>query len=200
MDDEHNSGAASTAGAEEFVTIAKVTRTQGRKGEVAAILLTDFPERFASRKRLFALDPRGGRRGLQLEDHWFHKGQAVLKFAGVDSISDGETLIGCEIQVPRSERAGLEAGAIYVSDLIGCVVSDAGKEIGTIKDVQFGSGEAPLLVIAGDKEYLVPFAAEYTVRIAPEQKRVELKLPAGMLELDAPLSAEEKKRQQTSED
>jgi len=57
-----------------------------------------------------------------------------------------------------------------------------------------------LLVIAGDKEYLVPFAAEYTERIAPEQKRVELKLPAGMLELDAPLSAEEKKRQQTSED
>ena len=43
----------------DFVTIAKVTKTQGRKGEVAALLLTDFPERFASRKRLYALDQIG---------------------------------------------------------------------------------------------------------------------------------------------
>ena len=71
----------------------------------------------------------------------------VLKFAGVDSISDAETLVGCELQVPRSERAQLEPGWNYVSDLIGCVVFDAGREIGKIEDVQFGTGEAPLLIV-----------------------------------------------------
>jgi 16S rRNA processing protein RimM len=71
----------------------------------------------------------------------------------------------------------------------------SGREIGRIKDVQFGSGEAPLLVIEGDKEYLVPFAAAYIEKIALEQKRVEMKLPEGLLELDAPLNQEEKQRQ-----
>jgi 16S rRNA processing protein RimM len=181
----------------DFVTIARVTKTQGRKGEVAALLLTDFPERFATRKRLFALnnarrDQR--RQELELEDHWLHKGGVVLKFVGFDSISQAETLIGCEIQIPVAERAQLEDDSVYVSDLVGCTVSDAGREIGRIEDVQFGAGEAPLLVVRrnGGKEFLIPFATAYIERIIPVEKRLEMKLPEGMLELDAPLRREEK--------
>jgi 16S rRNA processing protein RimM len=186
----------------EFVTIARVAKTQGRHGEVAATLLTDFPELFETRRKLFALGDsgRGGatepnRRKLELDEHWFHKGMVVLKFAGVDSISDAEMLVGSEIQIPRSERAALGSDEFYVSDLIGCMVTDSGREIGLIQDVQFGSGEAPLLVIEGSKEYLVPFATAYIEKIALEQKRLEMKLPEGMLELDAPLNQEEKQRQ-----
>jgi 16S rRNA processing protein RimM len=183
----------------EFVTIARVAKTQGRHGEVAATLLTDVPELFETRRKLFALGGSGGtepsRRKLDLDEHWFHKGMVVLKFAGVDSISDAETLVGSEIQIPRSERAALGSDEFYVSDLAGCTVTDSGKEIGRIKDVQFGSGEAPLLVIEGKKEYLVPFAAAYIEKIALEQKRLEMKLPEGLLELDAPLNQEEKQRQ-----
>jgi 16S rRNA processing protein RimM len=180
----------------EFVTIAKVIKPQGRRGEVAAALLTSFPERFAARERLYALSADGKqRRELRLEDHWFHKGQVVLKFAGVDEISQAEELVGSEIQVPREERAALEEGSVYVSDLVGCAVFDAGREIGTVHDVQFGSGEAPLLVIKGAREYLVPLAAAYIEKMSPAEKRLEMKLPEGMLELDAPLSQEEKQRQ-----
>jgi 16S rRNA processing protein RimM len=187
----------------EFVTIARVAKTQGRHGEVAATLLTDFPELFETRRKLFVLGDSGRtkqsgaaeRRRLDLDEHWFHKGMVVLKFAGVDSISDAETLVGSEIQIPRSERAALGSDEFYVSDLIGCTVMDSGREIGRIKDVQFGSGEAPLLVIEGEKEYLVPFAAAYIEKIALEQKRLEMKLPEGLLELDAPLNQEEKQRQ-----
>ncbi|HLJ91366.1 MAG TPA: ribosome maturation factor RimM [Candidatus Angelobacter sp.] len=184
---------------EQFITIAKVSKTQGRIGEVAAMLLTDFPERFTSRTQLFALmgnsGEKGRRRELQLEDHWFHKGMVVLKFAGVDSISQAEELLGCEIQIPKGERTSLEQDAVYVSDLVGCSVYDSGKPIGDIQDVQFGSGEAPLLVIRGVKEYLVPFAAGYIEEVSLERKQVKLKLPEGMLELDAPLTQEEKRRQ-----
>jgi len=203
----------------EFVTIARVVKTQGRHGEVAATLLTDFPELFETRKKLFALSGTGvakqnataelSRRKLDLDEHWFHKSMVVLKFAGVDSISDAEMLVGSEIQIPRSERAALGSDEFYVSDLIGCTVTDSGQEIGRVigrvRDVQFGSGEAPLLLIEGDvisgdvisgkKEYLVPFAAAYIEKIALEQKRLEMKLPEGLLELDAPLNQEEKQRQ-----
>jgi 16S rRNA processing protein RimM len=186
------------AGAEEFVTIAQVIKTQGRNGEVAARLFTDFPERFATRKQLFALDTAGRRRELELQDHWFHKDHVVLKFKEVDSITDAETLIGSEIQIPRSQRASLQADEIYVSDLTGCRVYDSGREIGTIEDIRFDAGEAPLLIVKGDKEYLLPFVAAYIEKIAIGQKRVEMKLPQGLLELDAPLTREERERQNRS--
>jgi len=181
---------------EGFVTIARVTRTQGRKGEVAASLFTDFPERFAERKRLFLMNPLDdARMELQLDEHWFHKGQVVLKFAGVDSISDAERLVGCEVQIPLSERVALEDGSYYISDLTGCRVFVKDREIGRIDDVRFGSGEAPLLVVQGEKEYLVPFAAAYIEELDVARKRLVMKLPEGMLELDAPLNEEEKQRQ-----
>ena len=191
--DSANEDARPPAG-DAFVTIARVVRPQGRKGEVAAVLFTDFPERFAARKRLFALDVKGGRSEIELEDHWFHKDQVVLKFKGVDTISDAERLTGWQIQIPQSERVVLEQGTLYVSDLVGCAVYNAGQEIGTVQQVQFGAGEAPLLVVKGAKEHLVPFAAEYVDRVLLEQKRVEMKLPEGLLELDAPLTAEEKRQ------
>jgi 16S rRNA processing protein RimM len=187
----------------DFVTVAKVIKTQGRIGEVAAVLLTDFPQRFSQPGPYYSLDKENRRREIQLDDHWFHKGLVVLKFAGTDSISQAEELIGCEIQVPLEQRIELEEGSIYLSDLTGCVVFDAGREIGRIQDVQFGSGEAPLLIVKSDmakegKEYMIPFAAEFLQSLDVPHKRLELKLPAGMLELDAPLSNDEKERQKHS--
>src|SRR5437016_12589544 len=163
-----------SADAQEFITIARVAKTQGRHGEVAAELHTDFPEKFAERARLFALDADGKRRELRLESHWLHKSYVVFKFAGVESISDAENLIGSEIQVPREQRAEIEAGAAYVSDLVGCEVFDHDRAIGTVKDVQFGAGEAPLLVVVkGSKEILIRFAKEFVVGMDIEGKRDE---------------------------
>ncbi len=178
----------------EFITIAHVVRTQGRKGEVAAELHTDFPERFAERRRLFALTANGSRRELQLENHWPHKGRIILKFRGVDDISAAEKLVGAEIQLPCAERAPLTGQAAYIGDLVGCTVCDSSREIGQIVDVQFGAGDAPLLVVKGEgKEILLPFAEEYLKRVDVAAHRVEMSLPEGMLDLDAPLSEKEKR-------
>jgi len=189
-----------SGGNSEFVTVAKVIKTQGRIGEVAAVLLTDFPERFSQPGPYYALDKEDRRREIKLADHWFHKGQIILKVDSVDSISQAETLIGCEIQVPLEQRIELEEGSIYLSDLSGCTVFDAGREVGRIQDVQFGSGEAPLLIVksGSNKEYMIPFAAEFLEELDIPHQRVAMKLPAGMLELDAPLSNDEKERQKHS--
>ncbi len=176
-----------------------MVKPQGRIGEVAADVLTDFPERFAERHRVYALQQDGTRRELRLEGFWPHKSRLVLKFAGVDSINDAEALAGCEIQIPLAERAILQAGAAYVGDLIGCTVSAGGRDIGSVADIQFGAGEAPLLVVRRDKrELLIPLAAEYLRRLDTAARRIEMELPEGMLELDAPLSREEKDAQKNT--
>jgi 16S rRNA processing protein RimM len=146
--------------------------------------------------RLFALDERGLRRELQVEDVWPHKGLVVLKFAGVDSIDDAEMLAGCELQVPLAERAELPLGAHYISDLIGCMVFDQGREVGPVADVTFGAGEAPLLVVRrGKEEHLLPLAEDFLEALDVAKKEIRMKLPEGMLEVNAPLSDEEKRAQ-----
>lgn len=188
----------------EFVTIAKVVKAQGRRGEVAVELFTDFPEKFEDRRRLLAWFEGKERRELVLEEFWSHKGQMILKFEGVDSINDAEELKGAEIQIPRAERAELDEGAIYIDELVGCVVSAASgegesREIGSVRDVIFGAGEAPLLVVKaegkGSPEHLIPLVESFLVKTDTAAKLIEMKLPQGLLEIDAPLSEEDKDAQ-----
>jgi 16S rRNA processing protein RimM len=189
-----------------------VLRPQGRRGEVLAELHTDFPERFEERRQLWCLGPDGSRRELQLEEYWFHKSGVVLKFAGVDSISDAERLAGCEIQVLREERAQLEAGAAYVNEIVGSDVWIEGgrRFLGRVVEVQFGAGEAPLLSVrlpvcvprkggceGTANEILVPFAEEFVKNFDVAGKRIDMQLLEGLLDVDAPLSQEEKQRQKS---
>jgi 16S rRNA processing protein RimM len=184
----------------EFITLARVVKTQGRRGEVGAEMHSDVPGRFATGMKLFALPKsQDSRRELEVEDLWPHKGLLVLKFRGVDSMSEAELLVGSELQVPGSERADLEPGWNYVSDLIGCMVLDQGREIGRVEDVQFGAGEAPLLVVANraGKTFEVPFAETYLEGVDIAQRQVRMNLPEGMLEINAPVTAEEKQEQRS---
>lgn len=182
----------------DFITLARVVKTQGRRGEVAVEVHSDIPDRFSAGMKLFALgNSRALRRELQIEDLWPHKGFLVLKFRGVGSISEAEALIGSELQVPRADRAALEPGWTYVNDLIGCTVLDHGREIGRIDDVRFGAGEAPLLIVIdpANRKFDLPFAEAYLEEIDPAQRQVRMNLPEGMLEINAPMTAEEKQEQ-----
>lgn len=187
--------------ADKFVTLARVVKTQGRHGEVAIEVHSDVPDRLHSGLKVSALAENDSRRELKIEDAWPHKDWLVLKFAGVDSISDAEALIGSELQVPLSERAKLEPGVEFVSDLVGCALVDCRsearvREIGIVSDVRFGAGEAPLLVVgAGKSEVEVPYAQEFLLRLDLEHKRIEMNLPEGLLEVNAPLTEEEKREQ-----
>jgi 16S rRNA processing protein RimM len=216
----HPKGSAKPGG--DFITLARVVKTQGRRGEVAVEIHSDVPDRFTEGMKLFALlvadsaseEPvraakaeRGSgndvRRELEIEDLWPHKGLLVLKFRGVDSISDARQLIGSELQVPRAERAELEPGWTYVSDLVGCTVFDHRRAIGRIEDVQFGAGEAPLLIVADDrdggavKKYDVPFAEAYLESVDAARRQVRMRLPEGMLEINVPVTPEEKEQQRS---
>jgi 16S rRNA processing protein RimM len=101
------------------------------------------------------------------------------------------------LQVPQSERAQLESGAAYVSDLVGCTLFDRERAVGVVSDVRFGGGEAPLLVVgSGKSELEIPFAQEFLVQVDLAGKRIEMNLPEGLLDVNAPLTEEEKREQQ----
>jgi 16S rRNA processing protein RimM len=197
---------------DEWVWLARIRRAQGRKGEVFAEVLTDYPEKFADRRQLWLLEESvsGGlprhtqaRKGpgpvavpsprqVQLENHWLHKGGIVLHFAGVESISDAEALAGQIVAIPRSERAALAEDEVYIGDLMGCTLVDiappyAPVVVGTIENVEREAGPVPLLLVHGAAgEIMVPFAKSFLRKVDLDAKRVEMALPDGLMDLNVP--------------
>lgn len=179
---------------QDWVWLARIRRFQGRRGEVFAEILTDFPEKFAERRRLWLLRETAealAPQPVQLKHHWLHKGGIVLHFEGVDSISNAENLTGMIVAVPGEERAVLAEDEVYISDLIGCTlvdvaVADAPVVVGEIENVEREVGPAPILIVRGAKgEVLVPFAKSYLRKIDLAGRRVEMAMPEGLVDLNA---------------
>ncbi len=178
----------------ERLTLARIVRPRGRKGEVAAQILTDFPQRLKQLHEVWLAGPDGAERRARVRACWLSPsrgGQAIFHFEGFDSISDAETLVGLEIQVPLSERTPLPTRQHYVNDLVGCEVwerrasGEASERLGAVREVQFPGGGTPLLAVdtpAG--ELLIPLAEEICVLIDPARRRIEVVLPEGLRELN----------------
>jgi 16S rRNA processing protein RimM len=132
----------------------------------------------------------------ELTNHWLHKGGIVLHFAGVDSISAAEELAGLIVAIPLDERATLSEGEVYIGDLIGSTLVDVARTkttgtepvvVGEITDVDLSAGPVALLLVAGASgQLLIPFAKVYLRKIDLEAHRVEMALPEGLLDINAP--------------
>ena len=177
------------------LTLARILRPWGRRGEVAAEILTDFPERLTEMREVWLAGKSVAPRPAKILSCRMHLGQAVLHFEGIQTISEAETLRGLEVQVPFAERAPLGLDRFYISDLIGCEVWDGGAAaaLGVVQDVQ-RAGEAKssvlpeswvLVVGVPAGELLIPLAAEICTRIDTGARRIEVRLPEGLRELNA---------------
>jgi 16S rRNA processing protein RimM len=193
-----------TAKSSSWIGLAHLLRPQGRKGELLAELLTDFPDRFEERKEVFLAAPgfegeAEQARPAEVVAFWLpvgkNEGRIVLQFAGVDSITQAEALAGLEVLVSNEERAPLDDDAVYISELVGCTVYDGAVAVGVIADVQFpatadGSRRledaAPLLEVTSPEgnEILIPFAKAFVVGVDTKVKRVDMALPEGLLEVN----------------
>jgi len=174
------------------LTLARILRPWGRRGEVAAEILTDFPERLAALREVWLADGRGVPRTASVVACRLHCGQAVFQFAGVASIDEAEKLRGLEIQVPLSERVSLPAGRYYISDLVGCAVWEEGAAaaLGTVRAVQplAEAGEIAqawvLAVETAEGELLIPLAAEICTRVDIVARRIDVRLPEGLRDIN----------------
>jgi 16S rRNA processing protein RimM len=178
---------------EERVTLARVLRPHGRRGEVAAEILTDFPERLTRLKsvQLWNTKTAAVKRAAVRKCWLSHSrgGQAIFHFENSDSISDAEKLVGLEVQIPLAERTPLPDASYYVTDLVGCEVFEKnGATVGLVRDVQFtgeGAARNPILVVdSAHGELLIPLAQEICERVDIPARRIEVVLPEGLRDLN----------------
>ena len=86
------------------LTLARILRPWGRHGEVAAQILTDFPERLTKIREVWLAGERRAPRPAKIISCRIHLGQAIFHFDGIQTISDAEALRGLEVQIPLGER------------------------------------------------------------------------------------------------
>lgn len=164
-----------------WITVARLGRTRGNRGEITAVGFTSKPERFQD-LRAVHLFGSGERR--EVEATWFHQGTLIFKFRGVDSIGEAEKLTGAEVRIPVSERVRLEPGEFFLEDLKGCDVVErrTGQLLGKVTDFD-DSGGAGLLVVGGG--LLIPFARSICIDIDPAARRIAVELPDGLKDLNS---------------
>jgi 16S rRNA processing protein RimM len=175
------------------VTVARVLRPHGVRGEVAAEILTDFPERLTRLKSVELWNEKTAAVKLvAVRKCWLSHsrgGQAIFHFEYSDSISDAEKLVGLEVQIPLAERVPLPDASYYVTDLIGCEVYEKnGAAVGLVREVQFtgeGAARNPILVVdSACGELLIPLAQEICERVDVKARRIEVVLPEGLRDLN----------------
>lgn len=112
-------------------------------------------------------------------------GNCIVKFRGIDTISEAEKYIGAELKIPTSELSAPKEGWYYTFQLKGCqVFTVEGEHIGTITDVLDSGGTEILKVDRGNEETLIPFAQAYLKKIDLDQRRIEVDLPEGLRDLN----------------
>lgn len=183
-----------------WVLLAHLLRPQGRKGELLAEMLTDFPDRLAGRKGVFLVSPGSQKeaRPIEILSAWLpvgkNRGRIVLQLAGIETISDAESVAGFDVVVSEEDRLPLEDESVYISDLVGCDVFDQAVLVGTVTEVNFPAGPdgtrisdaAPLLVVQGARqnEILIPFVKAFVRQMDLPGRKLVMSLPAGLVEVN----------------
>jgi len=194
---------------QQWLQVAHILRPRGNKGEVVAELLTDFTDRLSHLKEAYLQKDESEPQATAVGHFWLdrnHPGIGVFHFVGCATISEAEKLRGYDVLLPFEERVTLPAGRYFVTDLIGCTVfsveveetklsspacsmEDAPRVVGTVRDV-FLPGESvagtPLLQVETPRgELLVPLAEDICTRIDVAARRIDVRLPEGLDELNA---------------
>jgi 16S rRNA processing protein RimM len=176
---------------DEMITVGRIVRPQGNRGEVVVESETDFgDERFQPGAVLYA--QRMGEIGeTRVESSRPHAHRWVVGFAGVGTIDEAEALRGVELRIPAGQLRTLDAGQHYVHDLVGCEMqTTTGQVVGTVGDVRLDTG-VPILVVAGARgEVLVPFTEAFCRSVDVAGKRIVIDPPDGLLDVNAPAARE----------
>lgn len=139
-------------------------------------LSTGFLERFAKGAVLYI-----DHRPYTVLSQFKHKSQVRVQLEGIDTIEQGELLIGHAVEVPSDVRPEMEEDEFYVGDLIGMdVVTTEGQQLGSVTKVLTYPAQDLLQV---DK-LLIPAIEEFVKEIDLEKRLITVKLLPGMLELN----------------
>lgn len=163
------------------------TTTHGIKGEIKVYPTTDDIRRFDSLKRVI-LETLEGDQLLTVAGVRYQKDQVILRFKEIGDINQIEKWKGASLYVTREDAVKLPPNRYFIADILGSrVVTEEGRELGTLKDV-LQTGANDVFVVAGEKdgkpkEYLIPHIKDCVLDVRPEEGLITVHMLEGLEDL-----------------
>ncbi|HEX7185714.1 MAG TPA: ribosome maturation factor RimM [Thermoanaerobaculia bacterium] len=164
------------------VTVGRVLRPQGLRGELVVQVLSDVPGRLEPGSALLATFEGRPSRPLKVAGSRPHKSGAVVRFEGVGDRDGAEELRGALLEVERSQVPEAPPGTYYHYELMGCRCLEGGRDLGEVVDLVEDGGGLLLIVSDGERRVPIPFVGSFLREVDVERGVIELDLPPGLLE------------------
>jgi 16S rRNA processing protein RimM len=164
---------------DDRITVGRIGRPHGVRGEVTVLPESDHPGRFAAGARVWT---REGRELVVVSVSQYRDRGLIVGFEGVGDRAGAEGLRGSVLGVPRDARRDLGQGEFWPDELIGLeAVTPDGRVLGVVGAVDIGTAQDRVVVRTPDgRDVLVPFVAEIVGD--PQGGRLEIRDPGGLFE------------------
>ncbi|MGB2989778.1 MAG: ribosome maturation factor RimM [Candidatus Zixiibacteriota bacterium] len=165
------------------VTIGKISRARGLRGEMVVVPLTDDPERFLKLEKV-TLTKDGTSKEFFVEKAREFKGKVLLKLKQVGSPEEAKELAGGFIEIEKDQLVRLPQGSYFIFDIVGLeVVTTTGEKIGTVKEVISLPANDLYLVEGDEKLYLIPAVKQVVKGIDLKEKKMIIQPMEGLFDL-----------------
>ena len=163
---------------EDDVVVGRIKGPWGLRGDLKVEALTDFSARFSQGSLLY-LDGQPVRVQRSREV----KGDFVAKLDVVDDRTQAEALRGRLLTVPQHELNPLPKGSYYHFQVVGMAVwSESGEYLGEVKEILPTRGANDVYLVGeGRSELLVPAVDEVVLEVDPQENKMTVRLPEGLV-------------------
>ena len=165
---------------EPTVAVGRITRAHGLSGEVAVLVLSDVPDRFAPGAVVQLEDGRT----LTVSASRPHKDRMLVTFREVADRTAAEALQRAILVVPESSSPPLPEGSWWDHQLKGCSVrTEDGRALGELREViHTAANDVWSVVDAEGVETLIPVLREVIVDVDVGAKRIVVRTVAGLID------------------
>jgi 16S rRNA processing protein RimM len=161
---------AHAAGSGRRVPVGRISGVFGVRGWVRIFSYTE-PRANVLQYNPWILRRDDGERTCAVLDGHEHGAGVVASLDGVGDRDAAAALVGCEVEVDRSQLGPAGPGQYYWADLEGmAVVTTDGVPLGRITRL-FATGANDVMVVQGERRYLLPFVHGRVVRQVDEAAR-----------------------------
>jgi 16S rRNA processing protein RimM len=163
---------------EPTVAVGRITRAHGVQGEVAVLVISEVPGRFADGATVWLEDGRS----LTVESSRPHKDRLLVRFRGVDDREQAEALQKALLVVPESSSPELPEGSWWDHRIVGCALeTDAGRPLGTVREViHTAANDVWSVVDDAGTETLIPVLQDVLVEVDVDVGRIVVREIPGL--------------------
>ncbi len=166
----------------EFIIIGKVVSTQGNKGEVKVLSLTDSIGRFKNLDNIF-LRNKNSQTTLTVEKIRIKKDTIILKLKDIKNIEDAKMIVGSFLEVERKNAVKLSKDAYFIFEIVGLEVYDENDIfLGKVENIiSTGSNDVYMVKRKDKEELFIPAIHDVIKNIDLEKKRITINMVDGLI-------------------